>query len=98
MKRFVIILGLIACLAGVRAHALTLTEGSAWRETRIPVCWETVDPAHKQERALVRKAVRLSWEAESAVRFTGWRACKRHSDGIRIQTETGDPTPLLCSD
>lgn len=74
--------------------ALTLTPGSTWPGTEIPVCWEDLDAAHRQERSLVRKAVRISWEAESAVRFTGWRKCRADSTGIRIVTRTAVPSTL----
>ena len=85
---------LFMALWAIDAAALTLTPGSTWPETKIPVCWEDPDPAHKQERTLVRKAVRMSWEAESAIRFTDWRSCRANSTGIRIKTETGIPRTL----
>lgn len=84
----------LAMLGAIDAHALTLTPDSKWRETRIPVCWEDPDPAHKQERTLVRKAVRLSWEAESTITFTDWRSCRSDSVGIRIVTKTDFPRTL----
>ncbi|MEM7213834.1 MAG: hypothetical protein AAF479_18490, partial [Pseudomonadota bacterium] len=76
------------------ANALTLTKGSAWQKKSIEVCWEDPDPAHRQERTLVRKAIRLSWEAESALRFVGWRSCRSDSDGIRILTKTTYPRTI----
>lgn len=76
------------------AQALTLTQGSAWKTTKIEVCWEDPDPAHRQERTLARKVIRLSWEAESALRFTGWRTCRPNSDGIRILTQTTYPRTI----
>ena len=93
MKRAAYIAALLICIAGT-GEALTLTENSVWRENKIPVCWEDPDPAHKQERKLVRKAIKFSWEAESALKFTGWRACRTDSDGIRIITETSYPRTI----
>lgn len=66
------------------AAALTLTEDSAWSDTTIPVCWETSLDRHMQERRLARKAIRASWEKESALVFTGWGRCRPDSQGIRI--------------
>lgn len=87
-------LALVATLLASDAAALTLTPGSKWQDNRIPVCWEDPDPAHKQERTLVRKAIRMSWEAESAIRFTDWRSCRDNSTGIRIVTKTDYPRTL----
>lgn len=43
---------------------------------------------------MVRKAIKLSWEAESALKFTGWRSCRPDSEGIRIITETTYPRTI----
>ena len=93
VKRLILFASLVLGIASPVA-ALTLTENSNWRETRIQVCWEKLNAAHKQERKLVRKAIKQSWEAESALKFVGWRACRPDSDGIRILTETSYPRTI----
>jgi hypothetical protein len=84
---------LIAGLALVPGSltALTLTEGSVWPTTTIPVCWENTPNRYIPERRLAQKAIRASWERESALTFTGWRKCKTHSKGIRIRIGSEHP-------
>jgi hypothetical protein len=41
--------------------------------------------------ALVRRAVSESWEAASALRFTGWQKCAEKNQGIRILIEDSGP-------
>lgn len=64
--------------------ALTLMPGSVWPDPEIPVCWEEIRRDHRQERDLIRKAILWTWEAESAVRFTGWRRCKPDDHAVRV--------------
>ena len=45
-----------------------------WSSPRIPVCWENPGSGNSDERDWVRDAVEDTWEAQSAVRFTGWNA------------------------
>ncbi|WP_281019631.1 MULTISPECIES: hypothetical protein [unclassified Minwuia] len=71
-------------LVAPAATALTLTEDSVWPDTTIPVCWERPLDRHMQERRLAMKAIRASWEKESALVFTGWGRCRSDSQGIRI--------------
>ncbi len=85
------IAGAAICALGTEAGALTLTAGSAWPSPTIAVCWDGPRKAHKQERRMVRKAIAATWERESAVRFTGWRACHDDSAGIRIAFENSHP-------
>ena len=73
------------------AQALTITHGSAWREMKIPVCWQEPRTEHRQERALVRKVIKTTWERESAVRFTGWVTCRKGMPGVWIAFENGYP-------
>lgn len=67
------------------AVSLTQTEDTMWTDTTIPVCWETALSRHIQERRLARKAIRASWERESALVFTGWGRCRPDSVGIRLK-------------
>lgn len=80
-----------ALLFARAAPGLTLTEGSAWPDRSIPVCWEAPLDRHIQERRLARKAIAASWERESALRFTGWGRCQHDSRGIRILVTRGRP-------
>lgn len=84
----------VAAISGSAASALTLTGGAAWSDPRIPVCWESPDRAHDPDRKMVRKIISLTWERESAVRFTGWRTCRTTDRGIRIKTQPGYPRTL----
>lgn len=67
------------------AASLTQTEGTVWPDKTIPVCWETALSRHIQERRLARKAIRASWERESALVFVGWGRCRPDSVGIRFR-------------
>ena len=56
-----------------------------WRTLVIAVCWESLDAANDRQRGMVKEAVEASWQAHSAVQFTGWLACPaRNFIGIRI--------------
>lgn len=79
------------CLPAGPAGALTMKPGVAWPDRTIRVCWENPRREHRQERTLVRKAVRSTWERESAVRFTGWRRCRPGDRGIRVSVENTYP-------
>src|SRR5262245_53311570 len=55
-----------------------------WENSSIPVCWENPTSVYKGEIDMVRKAVASTWEAASALRFTGWQKCVENNRGIRI--------------
>lgn len=57
----------------------------------IPVCWESVDAAFQREKAWVREAISQSWEANSGLRFVGWRKCAEENRGLRIAITDGSP-------
>lgn len=84
-------LTLVLSTGTASVQALTMTQGAAWDTRKIPVCWQEPRPEHRQERALVRKAIRRTWESESALRFTGWRTCRKGMKGIWIAFENGYP-------
>ncbi len=73
------------------AQGLTLTEGAAWSEFPIPVCFEDPRATHKQDRSQIRKSIEQSWVKQSAVSFAGWGACRDDSRGIRIRLSDGYP-------
>ena len=75
--------------------SLTLTEGTAWTDFPIPVCFEDPKPEHKQDRQQIRKSVEQSWAKESAVTFEGWGACREDSAGIRISLSDDHPKTLM---
>jgi hypothetical protein len=79
-----------------KAGALSIAEYARWKKTRISVCWENPDDANYAERQWVRDAVLKSWEAVSALHFTGWQACRGSDEGIRIRiTDQGPHTKGL---
>lgn len=67
---------------------------SKWQEPSIYVCWENPDPKYSSEMQLVRNAVASSWEAASAVRFTGWQQCAPINRGVRILIDDSGPRVL----
>jgi hypothetical protein len=83
---------LIALLIRWPASALTLTEGAAWTDFPIAVCFEDPRPEFKQDRAQIRQSVEQSWARESAVSFKGWGACRDGAEGIRIRLSDSHPS------
>ena len=65
------------------SEELYVLSTSIWPTPTIPVCWENPSPANITERAWVRAATLRTWEAVSAVTFSGWGTCssglQRHS-------------------
>lgn len=91
MKRLLAALIAATALLPGPVASLTLTEGSVWPTRTIPVCWENIPNRYIQERRLAQKAIKASWEKESALTFTGWRKCRDHSKGIRIKIGSERP-------
>jgi hypothetical protein len=67
--------------AGTQGWAV---RGSRWQPARVAVCWENPDTAHQSDRAVVRAALSSSWEANSAVEFTGFGPCVAGASGIHV--------------
>lgn len=63
---------------------LYVSRATLWDTPTIPVCWENGSAADVQERNWVRETITQTWDAQSAVDFTGWGACSATSPGIRI--------------
>lgn len=62
------------------AKTLTWPVGAA-----VPVCWLNPTAGDATQRGWVQNAVRKAWEANSAVRFSGWGTCASSTTpGIRI--------------
>lgn len=62
-----------------------------WPKANIYVCWENPEDRFKTDMALVQSAVEQSWEAASALRFTGWQKCATENAGIRILIDDSGP-------
>ena len=62
-----------------------------WKDSSIPVCWESHQDSSASERTWVRNAVARTWEEESQVKFTGWGECSVNSEGIRIEIADDNP-------
>ena len=70
---------------GVIQQPLSVLQSSIWEDPEIAVCWENPSSINASERAWTRDAVTRTWQAESAVEFTGWGRCQSDDDGVRIQ-------------
>jgi len=62
-----------------------------WDNPNIPVCWEDLDDSTANQRQWIINSVARTWEAVSAVNFTGWAQCGSGSAGIRIQISDSGP-------
>jgi hypothetical protein len=74
--------------------------GLTWRwaagaAKEIPVCWESGTDQYEADRQLVHAAIQNSWEKNSDIKFTGWRACREKDPGIRIGIADESPNTLL---
>jgi hypothetical protein len=67
---------------GTSKQPLAVKWEALWPSTEIPVCWE--NPNDPMAQGWVQAAVKRTWEAASAVRFTGWGTCSSASTGVRI--------------
>lgn len=63
-----------------------------WKTSTIKVCWEDTPDAYEPHRLLVKQSVERSWQAHSALTFTGWEKCPSGSfAGIRIAVADINP-------
>lgn len=70
-----------------------------WPSNEIPVCWMSPQPQHETQRRWVRDQISRTWEANSAVRFTGWGTCPAGlTTGIRIAVVDRRPGSYLGTD
>jgi hypothetical protein len=60
---------MIILLAQVKAIPL---KNTIWRKNVISVCWDNPTEENKDLRALVRKAITDTWEANSTLKFIDW--------------------------
>lgn len=64
----------------------------------IPVCWRNprADAAHKEARALVKTAVKATWQKHASIVFTGWDKCVAGvTGGVRIHVADTRPKARL---
>ncbi len=66
-------------------------EAAIWDFPEIFVCWEDMDPAFEDQRALVQKAVTDTWQAASDLEFFGWSECVEDAGGIHIAIKDTAP-------
>ncbi len=64
-----------------------------WNQRTIPVCFENPSVSFQKNMLAVETAIEKSWEAASAVQFTGWEKCRPDSRGIRILISDDDSAP-----
>lgn len=62
-----------------------------WPKPNIYVCWENPEDRFRADMELVRSSIAESWEAASALSFTGWQKCAAENAGIRILIEDSGP-------
>jgi hypothetical protein len=53
-------------------------------QTSIFVCWENPQDKYREQMDLVRRAVELSWQRYSLLKFEGWGRCVDSGPGIRV--------------
>lgn len=91
------ILGCLSATVGQEQPASTIQQHayfdptSKWPKPSVYVCWENPDNRFTNDMNLVRAAVADSWEAASAIRFTGWQKCAQENAGIRILIDDSGP-------
>jgi hypothetical protein len=74
---------------GSSTSAYTSAEAK-WQSNNIEVCWENPE-GYSTETMWVKEAVEGTWEAVSAIDFTGWNKCSSNSRGIRIGIADAGP-------
>ena len=74
-----------------------MVRASRWTQMAIDVFWENPTATSDANRDLVRKAIKETWEANSAIVFPAtWPACVASAKGIRIKiSDEGSHTASL---
>lgn len=75
---------------GTIAQPLNVATQTVW-QSPVSVCW--LFDGRDAEKVEVRNAIANTWEAESAVRFTGWKRCDKGGANIQIQIEDTKKNP-----
>lgn len=60
-------------------------------EKGIPVCWENPADSMSKEMSMVKNAIEMTWQANSAVLFRGWQKCSGENGGIHILIDDSGP-------
>ena len=96
-----VLMGISACIfIGLMSHTRAddrgyLLDPSRWLSNQVAVCWENGSAATATEQGWVRDRVMQTWDAASAVSFTGWGNCNTGtSAGIRILIQDAGPRTL----
>ena len=72
-----------------------LLHPSRWTTNQVAVCWENGGAATATEQGWVRNRVMQTWDAASAISFTGWGNCNAGTtSGIRILIQDAGPRTL----
>src|SRR6185312_8548371 len=70
----------------------TMLRSSKWTKMPIGVCWESPSDDEVDKRALVQRAVEVTWVANAAISFTGWdTTCGDKTSGVHIRVSDEDP-------
>jgi hypothetical protein len=77
-------------LRNATARAFPLL-AAKWLTSTIRVCWEDSSDHQTLARAIVEAAAEASWDAHSAIDFTGWKSCAPGDSGIRIRVADMQP-------
>lgn len=64
---------------------------SRWQFYDLFVCWENPTERNSREREIVKNAVLETWGRFSKLSFSGWKKCRRNTEGIRILIEDSGP-------
>ncbi len=62
-----------------------------WTNNTIPVCWENESAEFEEKKDWVKSAVSETWQANSAINFSGWGKCTVGDKGVRIQIDDSVP-------
>lgn len=73
---------------GTVSQPLNVATKTVWQGP-ISVCW--LSDGRDAEKVTVRNTIANTWEAQSAVRFTGWDRCRDTGANIQIQIEDTNP-------
>jgi hypothetical protein len=71
-------------------HSIYIHGPKVWPSSNIPVCVYAHGGTYNTEQTWIREALADSWEAVSAVRFTGWGACQDSDPVVKLRLFQGD--------
>jgi len=74
----------------IRGYAGILSD-SVWPTRTLFVCWENPEVATPEDLGKVQAAVLGTWQASTALTFSGWAKCAPVNKGIRIRIDDSGP-------